>query len=310
MYDNLDKSTDTRIRVQDIQDRIYDTLDKSTDTQIRVQDIQDRAYDVLWQQKTSNHQREMMFWEIYKLPGESLVDTKCRFFHTIPSATGTQRKSQRLLAQLLKEICEVCEKNDLPYWLDFGTLIGAIRHSGFIPWDDDIDIGMMRKDAEKLAELLHQGELAERYQFRKCFFNQNANGIIQIFQIRYAGVPFDVAMPNVDVFFYDYCDKHDCESWKYFQKVKNDMVEEAGIHTRTSMPFEFDEQIDKECAKVIYDHYIASIALCGFYWFCWGLYKGSVNDDDGFFMIPAYRNCIRFIDVALEKYEEKFGAKK
>lgn len=42
-------------------------------------------------------------------------------------------------------------------------------------------------------------------------------------------------------------------------------------------------------------HYFASIALCGFYWFCWGLYKGAVNDDDGFFMIPAYQNCVRFI---------------
>lgn len=68
--------------------------------------------------------------------------------------------------------------------------------------------------------------------------------------------------------------------------------------------------IGQDITEEIYDHYIASIALCGFYWFCWGLYKGSVNDDDGFFMIPAYRNCIRFIDVALEKYEEKFGAKK
>lgn len=51
-------------------------------------------------------------------------------------------------------------------------------------------------------------------------------------------------------------------------------------------------------------HYIAYIALCGFYWFCWGLYKGSVGDDDGFFFLPAYRNCIRYIDVALESYEK------
>lgn len=48
--------------------------------------------------------------------------------------------------------------------------------------------------------------------------------------------------------------------------------------------------------------YIAYIALCGFYWFCWGLYKGSVGDDDSFFFLPAYRNCNRFIDEALESY--------
>lgn len=53
-------------------------------------------------------------------------------------------------------------------------------------------------------------------------------------------------------------------------------------------------------------HYIAYIALSGYYWFCWGLYKGSVNDDDGFFFLPAYRNCIRFVDQALASYEKEY----
>jgi len=53
-----------------------------------------------------------------------------------------------------------------------------------------------------------------------------------------------------------------------------------------------------------YRHYISSIALCGFYWFCWGLYKGSVNDDDGFFFLPAYRQCKKYINIALESYEK------
>jgi CTP:phosphocholine cytidylyltransferase-like protein/thiamine kinase-like enzyme len=74
-----------------------------------------------------------------------------------------------------------------------------------------------------------------------------------------------------------------------------------------------DEQIEhylrtyfqRELNQKEHRHYIAYIALCGFYWFCWGLYKGSVNDDDGFFMLPAYRNCIRFIDEALQSYEGK-----
>lgn len=60
---------------------------------------------------------------------------------------------------------------------------------------------------------------------------------------------------------------------------------------------------DRELTEEEHRHYIAYIALCGFYWFCWGLYKGSVNDDDGFFMLPAYHNCLRFIDQALESYE-------
>lgn len=59
----------------------------------------------------------------------------------------------------------------------------------------------------------------------------------------------------------------------------------------------------RELTEDEHRHYTAYIALCGFYWFCWGLYKGSVGDDDGFFFLPAYRNCIRYIDVALESYE-------
>lgn len=71
-----------------------------------------------------------------------------------------------------------------------------------------------------------------------------------------------------------------------------------------------DEQIERylkayvgrELTKDEHRHYIAYIAICGFYWFCWGLYKGSVGDDDGFFFLPAYRNCVRFVDVALDSY--------
>lgn len=52
-------------------------------------------------------------------------------------------------------------------------------------------------------------------------------------------------------------------------------------------------------------YYHAFIAICAFYWFGWGLYKGSVGDDDGFFFLPSYRNFIRYIDTALESYEEQ-----
>jgi len=62
--------------------------------------------------------------------------------------------------------------------------------------------------------------------------------------------------------------------------------------------------LERQPSKEERRFYIAYIALCGFYWFCWGLYKGSVGDDDSFFFLPAYRNCNRFIDVALKSYTE------
>ena len=72
-----------------------------------------------------------------------------------------------------------------------------------------------------------------------------------------------------------------------------------------------DEQVERylrvyvghELDKDERRYYFAFIAICAFYWFGWGLYKGSVGDDDGFFFLPSYRNFVRYIDKALESYE-------
>lgn len=51
-------------------------------------------------------------------------------------------------------------------------------------------------------------------------------------------------------------------------------------------------------------HYLGYVVVTGYYWFCWGLYKGAVNDDDGFFFLTAYRNCKKYIPVMLEYMEQ------
>lgn len=66
----------------------------------------------------------------------------------------TLRKLQLVELDILKKFDAMCEKHGLEYFAVYGTVLGAIRHGGIIPWDDDIDIAMPRKDYERLAELV------------------------------------------------------------------------------------------------------------------------------------------------------------
>ena len=59
---------------------------------------------------------------------------------------------KKLAYGVLENFKSVCERNDIYYILSFGTALGAVRHNGFIPWDDDIDVCVFRKDYQKLIE--------------------------------------------------------------------------------------------------------------------------------------------------------------
>ena len=76
----------------------------------------------------------------------------------------TVEQAIEIRKNLLQVFHELCEKNDLKYSLGYGTLLGAVRHGGMIPWDDDIDVVMPREDYDRLAAMYTDSESKEQYQ--------------------------------------------------------------------------------------------------------------------------------------------------
>lgn len=81
------------------------------------------------------------------------------------------KELQKVLLEIMDDIHFVCEKNNLTYYLGGGSALGAVRHKGFIPWDDDMDVIMPREDYDKLPELLNS-EFPDKYFFEEIRRNE------------------------------------------------------------------------------------------------------------------------------------------
>lgn len=81
------------------------------------------------------------------------------------------KEHQEVLFELLQEFDRVCRKNDIPYVVFCGTALGAVRHKGFIPWDDDLDVSMLRSDYERFLKVA-PNELKAQY-FLQAEFSEH-----------------------------------------------------------------------------------------------------------------------------------------
>lgn len=157
--------------------------------------------------KSYGMQNQMFFWWQIAEPGESFDDVQKRFHHSIPQAGHDLRMVQLGNVFLLSKLQEICNNHDIHIWLDFGNLLGAVRHKGFIPWDDDLDVGILRKDLKKLREVINDYpdfELADGYYISKTV------GRFTRFIAKGYEIPSFV---DLDVF--DFCNfPDDDETWK------------------------------------------------------------------------------------------------
>ncbi len=97
------------------------------------------------------------------------------------NVSSTRKQIWATQLEMLNEFHKVCVENNLKYFLSDGTLLGAVRHNGFIPWDDDIDVVMLREDYEKFLKIFNDNFDTKKYTLQSKYSEKlYPNGHAQI----------------------------------------------------------------------------------------------------------------------------------
>lgn len=118
-------------------------------------------------------------------------------------------KIHKIHNEALIEIDKICNKHNIKYFLSDGTLLGAIRHKGFIPWDDDLDIGMLRNEYIKFQQVV-ESELSNKYFFQTYYTDKYYSNYFPKILVNNTSLIEDISKKSkkrngifVDIFIYD-----------------------------------------------------------------------------------------------------------
>lgn len=165
------------------------------------------------------NRQELQFWVSNPSYSKDLKEIKTDFWSSFPEAEGDLKLIHEGNALMLFRLKEICDKLGIKFWLHGGTLIGAVRHKGPIPWDDDIDICIMRQDFNKLNDYLESTDSV--YRFREFYYQGFACRIFRFFRTDIESNCF------VDIFIYDYIKFNELpknEMWARMCIMKKDLA--------------------------------------------------------------------------------------
>lgn len=211
--DDLERSNAQLREVVDCQDRLLREVCNMTHS------IQGMTDTIRRAQIAEGSKADVRFWELYRNPNEDNREARKRFFLDMPKASGDIGLLQSALNRMLNDFADICAENGIThYWLVGGTLLGAVRHHGFIPWDDDLDVGITRDDLEKLSEVLNA---RQDYKITVVW-----DRIVHCRQVRFA--PKDARIPGfIDLFPFDWVKTPDHGTFDQVQEFRRQAIEEA-----------------------------------------------------------------------------------
>lgn len=158
-----------------------------------------------------------LFNELYNGNNANTLSERKLFFKELGKSAGPVYETQKGSNFLLRKLKELCDKLGINFWLYSGTLLGAMRHNGFIPWDDDIDVGIMRNDLHKLINYLKDDD------YFAIEILYNTEWADRVYKFKFKNTYYPV---YVDLFPFDYCNGEPAKIWYWFRKLKARMVQE------------------------------------------------------------------------------------
>lgn len=199
-------------------DEIWNLRTQNMDLQKRCSELNDSIRSMNDALDAHDVHSKMLLWDAAMRDGdEDLESVKKGFFGRLSRAQGDLRLLQRGNSQLLFEFDGLCKKLGVCYWLMFGSLLGAVRHGGFIPWDDDLDVGMMRGDVQTLVAA---AERDDRYRVSSVF-----DWHAHCWQLRF--MYSDEKNPCfVDLFVFDYSANVERSSFDDLLSLRTAMIDE------------------------------------------------------------------------------------